>query len=362
MIAIVGGGPSGIALAKALDRIGMSYTLFEARQLGSTWLRVPPELQVLSPWWTNTLDLRGLAEYWPLAKAPAGRYAQHLRRVSSGLRGTLEIGTRVEALRLCEDGGFELRQRNAKLESAECSWHRLVVICTGYFDAPESPRPAFESDDSITVLHAAVINDFSILRSLTRTREPVLLVGKRVTAGQVLLKLIEFGVTVEISSPSPIEFRRHGTLAWLREMAYYPWEALQILLDPALRRNSYPPMEGGRCRKLIDSGKIQVRAGTVAVRNGHVHFADGSSQRYGAVILATGYAPNLAGIDGLPEPKDPLRLPVRNVPGFELADLPGVFLLGFDNLRNHRSRYLRGIRDDARVLASLLSARLESSR
>lgn len=35
--------------------------------------------------------------------------------------------------------------------------------------------------------------------------------------------------------------------------------------------------------------------------------------------------------------------------------MPGVFLLGFDNLYDHRSRYLRGIRRDARRLARRLT-------
>jgi hypothetical protein len=43
---------------------------------------------------------------------------------------------------------------------------------------------------------------------------------------------------------------------------------------------------------------------------------------------------------------------------FELTEASGLFLLGFDNLYNFRSRYLRGIRSDAAKLASILEDRL----
>jgi len=364
MIAIIGGGPAGIALAAALDRHGLEYTLLEARNMGSTWRRVPPDLTVLSPWWTNILDASGLMEYPPLAKAPAGRYVAHLERVAKGLRGTIRTSTRAVGLRAATNDGWEITLRTATGEQLEALHAGAVVVCTGYFDRPALPRPTFENDGSIPACHAAEITHFELLDHFGDPKKPVLLVGKRVTAGQFLLRLATTGRQVELSSPSKVVFRRHGALAWSREMLYYAWESLQLGLRPGLKRDSFPPMEGGECRRLIESGAVRMRPALVAVRDGMAHFADGSASEFGAVVLATGYLPQLELLEGisLGGERDEYGLPKRHAPGYELAGNAGLYLLGFDNLRSHRSRYLRGIRSDAHELAALINARVHASR
>lgn len=49
MIAIIGAGPAGLALAKSLDGHGVAYTIFERANIGSTWAQAPADLTVLSP-------------------------------------------------------------------------------------------------------------------------------------------------------------------------------------------------------------------------------------------------------------------------------------------------------------------------
>lgn len=359
MIAIIGGGPAGIALAAALDHHCIAYTLVEARQIGETWRRVPPDLTVLSPWCTNVLDLRGLTEGLPLSKLPAGRYVAHLERVAAGLRGTILTNTRALNLEAAGHGRWMI----SLLRESEMITERLeahaVVLCTGYFDRPAGPRPSFDSDGTIPLRHSAEIDRFELLNRLGDPSKPVLIVGKRVTAGQFLLQLTAAGRMVELSSPSAVEFRRHGVLAWCREMLYYGWEELQLFGNPNLKRDSYPPMEGGECRRLIESGAVTIQPAVAAIQKGRVHFCNGNSAEYGAVLLATGYLPQLALLESL-QPnvmQQGKNLPPRLAPGYELIEHPGIFLLGYDNLRNHRSRYLRGIRSDARELAGLISAR-----
>jgi hypothetical protein len=47
---------------------------------------------------------------------------------------------------------------------------------------------------------------------------------------------------------------------------------------------------------------------------------------------------------------------------FESANVPGLFFMGLDRLRNFRSRFLRGIREDAPLLANQLAQRIEQKR
>lgn len=349
MIAIVGGGPAGIALATALDRLGIAYDLFETHQLGATWRAVPPNLRVLSPWWTNVLSLGEALRGNPFRKPAAGEYLAHLLRAADRLRGNLRESCKVEALDKDASGACWLKTQQGRFGP-----YSATVLATGYFFAPSCPSPAPISDDSIRVLHASQISDYSQLEALGAGAGPVVVVGRRVTAGQLLLELDKRGIDCALSLRSPIEYRRHGRIADLREAAYFFWEELQARLRPGLRRPSYPVMDGGRTRELIDSAQVGLWPAIERIENGDVVFRDGRRLRAGAVVLATGYH---AVLDLLPSSiqKDTFGTPLHRA--FEVKNFANVFLLGYDNLYDHRSRYLRGIRSDAIRLARILALR-----
>lgn len=347
MIAIIGAGPAGIALGRALDGRGIGYTIFEQATIGSTWRLAPADLTVLSPWWTNILSARDLLRANPLAKVPAATYLGHLQRSAARLRGSIVEGAKVVRISRVSPGRWCLH--------TPLGTHgpfTAVVLATGYFSSPAGPQPAFKSDGSIRVLHAAEIRSYDQFDAFRGARHPVFVVGGRVTAGQTILALTERGVACALCTRSPLSFRRHGLLAWMREMAYFIWEEIEAARSPGLHRNSYPTMEGGRNRTLVETGAVPAYPPITSIANGQLTFGDGRATPAAAVILATGYTPSL-GIAGLDVPFGPDGLPETR--DFEIASLPGAFLLGFDNLYDHRSRYLRGIRLDARRLARRLA-------
>lgn len=354
MIAIIGGGPAGIALGLELDRRGVAYELFEAKTLAATWRAVPSGVHVLSPWWTNVLQYRQALHGNPLRKPPAEVYLAHLEKMAGQLRGTLRTGCRVDALRADGNGGW-------LLETAVGGHgpYRAVVMATGYFATPRPAEPEIATDGSLPMLHAADIVDYGQLEGLREGELPVVVVGKRVTAGQLLLELDARAIPTALSIRSSLQYRRHGFVASIRECAYFFWEELQARLVPNLRRVSFPVMEGGATEKLVGSGKVAVLPVITAISNGRLLLADGRQQAAAAVILATGYHPGLgllpAGLEvdayGIPKNAD-----------FQLKDMPGVHLLGFDNVYDHRSRYLRGIRADAARLAGRLALSVDGAR
>lgn len=345
-IAIVGGGPAGLALALRLDETQTPYTLFESTRIGSTWAAAPPGLIVLSPWWTNVIRWRDIPFFAPWRKPPASEYLRYLESIRARLKGEVHEGACVEHIDRA-DGAWTLRTA-----SGQESEFKKVVLATGYFRRPRGPTPAFTSDNSIPVIHASELRDYGELAQFAEKQDPVLVVGRRVTAGQLLLALDDRGITTALSTRSPLAYRRHGAIASLREAMYYIWEELQSHLKPGIVRNSYPVMEGGRTRVLIESGRIPIYGPVSAVRNQVVEFSDGTISSFSAVLLATGYDPALELMDPITQ-RDEQGLPAMS--GFEVVDAPGVYLLGFDNLFDHRSRYLRGIRADALRLAKTLS-------
>lgn len=353
MIAIIGGGPSGIALGTCLDRQRIGYELFEAREIGATWKAAPPDLRVLSPWWTNALSPREALRGNPFRKPPANEYFTHLLHIASRLRGNVRESCKVTGLIRNERGLWCLHTQHGMHGP-----YSAVVLATGYFFSPSWPTPSPASDGSIRVLHAAEIRHYKQLEELRANEDPVIVVGRRVTAGQLIIQLHSLGIPCALSLRSPVEYRRHGFVAALRETAYFFWEELQSRLQPRIKRFSYPVMEGGHTRFLIESGQIATLPMFDRIEDGHLIFSDGTRLRAAAVIMATGYR---ATLELLPDSidLDDFGVPVNQQ--FEIRDLPGVYVLGFDNLYDHRSRYLRGIRFDAARLADILAARLSAA-
>lgn len=354
MIAIIGGGPAGIALAAELDALSIGYELFEERQLAATWRAAPPDLRVLSPWWTNVLRWRDALRGNPFRKSPAREYVAHLLEVSGGLRGAVHERTRISAIETAQNGHWRLFS-----ERGERGVYSAVVLATGYFFRPMLPQPEIVSDGSLPMLHAAQISDYAQLNGLRAGDAPVVVVGRRVTAGQLMLELNARGIACALSLRSPIEYRRHGLVASLREAAYFFWEELQARLRPGLRRPSYPVMDGGATRALVDSATVKIWPKIDRIERGALLLEDGRRVEAAAVVLATGYR---AVLDLLPQPAELDEYGVPAHRDFELRAHPGLYLLGFDNLYDHRSRYLRGIRADARRLAHRLSLRSTAAK
>ena len=131
------------------------------------------------------------------------------------------------------------------------------------------------------------------------------------------------------------------------------WLLERITVALRVRKHSYPRLAGGESRRLIESGQVITFPNIQSFEQDCVVFEDGRRERFDLVVFATGYrpamdhlAPLLGELDGEP--------PVRNM---ESASCPGLFFLGVDQQRTYRSRFLRGIVEDSRLLAELVARR-----
>ena len=116
-------------------------------------------------------------------------------------------------------------------------------------------------------------------------------------------------------------------------------------------------MDGGEPKRLIKEGQVRLMPAIQRISQNQVFFADGSEHHADCVIFATGYAPSLGYLEPVlqspkTEPEHPYNPPTCP---------PGLYYLGLDNLRNFRSRYLRGIRSDAVELAALIARKVNNS-
>ncbi len=332
----------------------VDHCVFERSRVAASWHSMPPTLRLVSPWWTNVFGLRDVFRHFPLAKVGAEDFARYLERFQQ--RHSIAVTEHCDVLAItpvANDTGF------AVTTSAGTVTARIVVCATGYFGCPSGPEPAYESDGSVPTIHAANYRGPEAVRSLTRG-QPVLIVGRRISAGQLMVELHDQGIVVALSTRSAVEFRQDGVFGALKDFAYYFYEEGLIAVKPRLRLPSFPVMDGGRSRRLFEAGRISVHPAIQRIWNGMVEFHDGSSIRPGLVIHATGYRPVLAPFRSAVRHTDQDGLPLCH--DWESVDSPGLFFLGLDNRRNYRSRTIRGIRRDSVQMARLIAARIRGRR
>lgn len=351
-VAIVGGGPSGVAVALHLQRRGITCQIFEKGVVGQTWASVPASLRLLNPWWVCALERRGWLRHAPAAVVEASEYLSYLRCLADRAGIQVNENFSVDQIRPAE-AGYQLLSQGKQVSA------KAVICATGYFANPRYPASWIDSDGSVPILHSSAIKDYAQLDVLRpEPGQSVLVVGRRISAGQLLIELNRRGFSSALSCRGAVSFSPERKSAW-REHLYYLLEPWLNRWRPPVGDGSYPPMQGGSARVLVESGAVPVHQNLVSVKSGVAEFADGQRRRISGVLLATGFEPAIGCLENLNLPHDDDGLPLRS--GFKVSDVEGLFLIGFDRIRSLRSRYLRGIRSDASRLARLVQKYLAAS-
>lgn len=349
-IVVIGGGPAGLSFGYELSMRGASYRIVEqGARPGHAWARMQQNLKLLSPWKVDRL--RGthgkIAPRHALVSRAA--YSAYLEQYAERHRLTLAVGTQVKRVRRQAGGGFALDTSRGELRA------RRLVNATGYFFNPHVPRLLGAAESTIPQLHTGAYFNPGMVRDLPGAVKRVLILGKGISSGQVATELHDAGFEVYISHRAPIRFARDPWVLAIAFHFFYAYENVRVRINPYYRRDSFPPMEGGYTRELIESGRIGLRPDIARLSGANVEFVDGRIESFDVLIYATGYRPVLAHLAGLVAVDPASGLP-KTQGGFESVDAPGLYFLGLDMQRTYRSRYLRGIREDAAALAELLTA------
>jgi putative flavoprotein involved in K+ transport len=343
-VAVIGGGQSGLAAAHALRRQGLQPVVLEAsEQAAGSWPRYYDSLTLFSP-----------ARYSCLPGLPFGgdpdRYPHrdevvaYLLRCADRLDAEIRTRTRVRDVRL-EDGAFALG-----LEGGGRLAVPAVIAATGTFGRPHLPDvPGLETYTG-TLLHAA---DY-------RTPEPfdgqrVVVVGAGNSAVQIAAELGR-RARVTLAARHAVRFARQRTLG--RDLH---WWLARTGLDtlPVGRFLSTPPtqlvIDDGLYRAAVASGRPDRRPVFTGIDGTKVTWANGSTEKVDAIVLATGYRPDLdyltplGALDATGHP--------RHREGMSLTH-PGLAYVGLEWQRSLSSNSLRGVGRDAARAARHIAAHL----
>ncbi|MBB1251814.1 NAD(P)-binding domain-containing protein [Streptomyces sp. OF3] len=345
-VAVVGGGQSGLATARALVERGLRPVVLEAsdRPVGS-WPRYYDSLRLFSP-----------ARYAALPGLPFGgdpeRYpgrdevVDYLLRYAARLDCEIRTGTRVAEVRRDGDGLAVLLADGARIAA------RAVVAATGGFGNPH--RPAELEAFGGARPHAAEYKAPELFAD-----QRVVVVGTGNSAVQIAAELAAVA-RVTLSGRRPPRLLRQRSLG--RDLHF--WLGVSGLdaapLGRVVRRPpTQPVIDDGRYRAALAAGAPEYRPMFGAVREDAVVWSDGEVERVDALLLATGYRPDvgwLAPLGALDDNGHP-----RHRAGLSTVH-PRLAYVGLEWQRTPASAALRGVGRDAAYVARVLARRLAADR
>lgn len=370
---IVGGGPAGIATAASLLRRGTDPIVLEK---GKT----------IAPAWRHHYDrlhLHTNKEISGLPKRPMpGDYPKYPSRdqVFSYLEGyvrdegvPLQLDTEVIS---CGRDGSGWRVSTADGVVYQCP---NVVVATGLSHVPRIPGYPMQEDYQGEILHSADYRN-----GAPYTSRHVLVVGFGNSAGEIALDLLEHRAqpSISVRSPSvvvPRDIAGVPILRLARWMSVFPprladWLSKPLLLATVgdVSRAGIPKAGWGPLTQIKERGKIPIldigtmdalRAGTIKARPGierftemGVTFTSGTSERFDAVIFATGFETGLDQI--LDDTTGLLDDEGRPLVSGGVTAAPGLYFCGFHEPPTGR---LREIGLEAERIGSLIVADHQSA-
>jgi cation diffusion facilitator CzcD-associated flavoprotein CzcO len=340
---VVGAGPAGLAVAACLKEAGITCLILEqSDKVGAAWHRHYDRLHL------HTAKAYSALPFVPFPK-DYPRYPSRLQVISYleayARQFQLEprFGRRVIAARYA-NGSWEVQTQDARYQAMN------LVIATGYNREPYLPSWPGQASFRGAIMHSSQYRNGEPFKS-----QRVLVVGFGNSGGEIAIDLWEHAAQPSLAVRGPVNVIP-------RELLGIPILAIGIAqrkLPPrwadainapilratigdltryGLRKLPHGPIsqiEGDARIPLIDVGTIKlIKRGQIAVHSGierftedSVVFTDRRQARFEAVILATGYRPQVNTLlEGASSVYDENGTPLSS--GYEMP-IPGLYFCGY---------------------------------
>ncbi len=339
---IIGAGPAGLAAARQLNASGLKTLILDKRDaIGAVWRRHYDRLHLHTP--RRHSALPGLPIPPSYGRYPSRtQFVEYLENYAKTFNLKPAFNAPVDAVR--RDG------QTWRIEAGEHSARSaVVVVATGWADFPYLPHWPGMADFQGSIVHSSAYRN-----SAPYAGKRVLVVGFGNSGAEIALDLCEAGADVVLSVRSPVRILPRDLLglpilSFAIAQRFLPVRVADALNEPILRlavgsierlglkRAEKGPLqmieEDGRVPvldfgavKKIREGKIKVRSAIERFTSDGVAFAESGHQPFDAIILATGFKPDLRAL--LPDAHGALNANGRPVISDQPTALPGLYFVG----------------------------------
>ena len=149
-VAIVGGGPAGLAAAIECTRRGLSHLVIEKGTVVDSIRRFPIHMAFFTT--PELLEIGDLPLVTPYEKPSRVEALKYYRRAVEHFRLPLKLYEKVDRVR-CQNGTFCL-ETNPRLGPPRTYQAKNVIVATGYYDNPNlTSLELYRSGVRVTLIH-----------------------------------------------------------------------------------------------------------------------------------------------------------------------------------------------------------------
>ena len=306
-VAIIGAGPAGLAVARALKAQGISYQQFERNEtVGGIWnINAPGTPMYESAHFISSKTLSGFTGFPMPASFPDypshSQVFEYLQQFALRyqLLDAISFSTEVVAVKKLASSLWQL-----ELPAAEIRYFRAIVVCTGAQWHPNIPElPGYCTAEVIHSINYRSASQFSGKR--------VLVVGAGNSGCDIAADAARHATSAYISMRrgywfipkhifgQPVDVFAHNGPKLPKALEQWLFGKMLRLLygDPRRLGLQRPDHKLFETHPLINSmllhhlqhGDIKAKPGISAISGKQVVFTDGTSAEVDLLVLATGY-------------------------------------------------------------------------
>jgi cation diffusion facilitator CzcD-associated flavoprotein CzcO len=306
---ILGAGPAGLACAASMRAAGFEAAVFEkADSVGSVWRRHYDRLHLHTDRDHSGLPGMPMPQTYPLYPS-RDEVIAYFENYATQFEIRPVFNTAVTSIRR-NDKGWQADTAQGTITAP------LVIVATGIAGAPY--RPSWPGSE---LYRGTVVHSSEYENPAPYLGKRVLVVGFGNSGGEIALDLSDADVDVALAVRGPVQILPRDLLglpimSWAIFYEHFPARLVDFINAPILRLvlGSFEKMGLRRAAKgprrmidedgripLIDIGTLdKIREGAIKIRGGidrltpdGVVFDGGKAEQFDAIILATGFRPDL---------------------------------------------------------------------
>ncbi len=313
---IIGGGPTGLAVAIEAEKVGMNYLVIEKGVLVNSIFRFPANMTFFST--SLNLEIGGVPFISHVDKPTRREALEYYRRVLESYKLKVKLYEPVLGMERNAAGIYEVKTTKGSYAAHH------VAIATGFYDIPRLMNVPGEDLPKVKHFYD---------EAHPYVGQRVLVVGAANSACDVALETFYKGAEVTMC---------------IREGGIY--EKVKYWIRPNIENR----IKEGSIRAFFNSTVKEIRPHEVVLNTPEGEVTLGND----FVLAMTGYQPDFVFLEklGIQFNADEQRTPVMNPETFE-SNLPGVYLAGvvqagldtsrlfIENTRHHGEVIVKGVRN-----------------